>query len=385
MVTRTLAGRLAGVSRLPTALQAVLGYYADSGVFDRDAISLKRETDDRLERIVTDVFDPVETALAAEFGRESVDFDYDTKLLLPAQLTLGYVYREARRLSDDEPVGTEIADGLPEVSASTMTGGANLSPEEQVQRAERMTRLAVEALLDGDMRDAINDGEYEDFEVDFPVDADGRERVATVAQSTLEESMREKLAELPGIAADRYEAAVDYSEAHQDRDGHFRELLQAAQQGEDDAIGAIREEYRDVEYDDPPDIFDETERSLPYSRTQYARVGILYDAMLELYRMAGLRIDRSFSKAIVLSIIGAQIWLDDVDDYAEDLAEGQLTPVTAEYQLADTDRAAYENVCRITEQYLDGSKEHATAADSALTGIAVEYIYRSGQPDVLPK
>ena len=384
MVRQQLAGWLADFGPTPTALQAVFGYYADSGVFDRAALSLKSETDDRIDRIVADLFEEVEAALAAEFGRQSVDFSYDTKLLLPAQLTLGYVYRQARRDAQSDPVEPEIADGIPEVSEATLDDALDLSPRTRVVRTERMTRMAVEALLDGDMRDAINDAEYEDFEVDFPTDEDDRRRVADVAQSTLEESMMAKLDELPQVVTERYESAVEYSEAHQERDPLFRDLMRAAEDGDDEATEAIREQYRDAPYEEPPDIFDETERNLPYSKTQYARVGVLYDAMLELYRMASLGIDRQFSKAIVLSIIGAQIWLDDVDDYHDDLAEGQLTPVTAEYLLADDDRAAYENVVEITERYLDLSQEHATAADSTLTGIAIEYIYRSGDPGVLP-
>jgi hypothetical protein len=106
--------------------------------------------------------------------------------------------------------------------------------------------------------------------------------------------------------------------------------------------------------------------------------------MLDLYRLAGLDIDDEFAKAIVLAIIGAQVWLDDVDDYDDDRAEGQLTPVTAEYLLAPDDEAAYRRVVDVTEQYLDLAKTYATAADSPLTGVAVEYIYRSGDPGVLP-
>jgi len=46
--------------------------------------------------------------------------------------------------------------------------------------------------------------------------------------------------------------------------------------------------------------------------------------------------------------------------------------------------AGAPQVVDVTEQYLDLAKTYATRADSPLTGIAVEYIYRSGEPDVLP-
>jgi len=157
-----------------------------------------------------------------------------------------------------------------------------------------------------------------------------------------------------------------------------------AEDGDDDAVAAIRREYRDADLQDPPldPLFGDLD--LPYLKTQYARVGVLYDAMLELYRHAGLGIDEDFAKSIVLAIVGAQIWLDDVDDYADDRAEGQLTPVTAEYLLAEDEREAYGAVVDVTEEYLDLAKEYATRADSPLTGVAIEYIYRSGEPGVLP-
>jgi hypothetical protein len=383
MVTRTTAGWLAGATPLPTALRAVLGYYADTGVFDYSSLALKSTVDDRTEAMIADVFADVEAALAAAFDRDAVEFSYDTKLVLPAQLTLGYVYRNARRRSDADPVPEEIATGLPEVDEDSI-GGVRLSPRAAVERAERMTRLAIRALIDGDMRDAINDAEFEDFAVDFPADADDRRRVAEIAQSTLEADLQAALDDLPDRVRETYDAAVEYSEAHQDRDPHFRELMLGAEDGDDDAVAAIRREYRDADLQDPPldPLFGDLD--LPYLKTQYARVGVLYDAMLELYRHAGLGIDEDFAKSIVLAIVGAQIWLDDVDDYADDRAEGQLTPVTAEYLLAEDEREAYGAVVDVTEEYLDLAKEYATRADSPLTGVAIEYIYRSGEPGVLP-
>jgi nucleotide-binding universal stress UspA family protein len=106
--------------------------------------------------------------------------------------------------------------------------------------------------------------------------------------------------------------------------------------------------------------------------------------MLDAYRGIGFEIPDAFGTSIVLAIIGAQIWLDDVDDYRDDVAEGQLTPVTAEYVLAGDDATAYENVVSITERYLDLARAHAEAAGSPLNGIAIEYILRSGEPGRLP-
>jgi hypothetical protein len=401
MVLKTGAGVLADRRRLPTALRAVLGYYADTGVFDAASLSLKSEIDDRTEAMVDDVIGRVEDALEDEFG-QPVDFSYDTKLILPAQLTLGYVYRKARQQAPGDPVIDTIADGVPKVDETALEKGPaqDLAPREMVVRAEQMTRLSIEALIDGDMRDAINDDEFEDFEVDFSEGAPSkrndersepwrgseadRRRVAEVAQSALQSHLDGLLEEMPPVVENAYQWAVDYSEAHQDRDEHFRELMTAAEDGDEDALTDIREEYKFAEYEEEPATFTETEKELPYSKTQYARVGVLYDGMLDLYRLAGLDIDDEFAKAIVLAIIGAQVWLDDVDDYDDDRAEGQLTPVTAEYLLAPDDEAAYRRVVDVTEQYLDLAKTYATAADSPLTGVAVEYIYRSGEPDVLP-
>lgn len=384
MVLNSGAAKLAGSSRLPTAVRSVLGYYADTGVFDYASLSLKSEIDDRTERMMADVYERIEDALEAEFG-QPVEFRYDTKLILPAQLTLGYVYRAAREDADGDPVTAEIATGVPPVEHAALDGDKpTLTPRERVARAEQMTRLSIEALVDGDMRDAINDAEFEDFEVDFDAGVADRRRVAETAQATLQSHLDDLLADLPDSVGEAYQWAVDYSEGHQDRDDHFRELMAGAEDGDGSALEAIREEYKFADYEEQPATLSDEEQALPYSKTQYARVGVIYDGMLDLYRLAGLDIEADFAKAIVLAIIGAQVWLDDVDDYDDDRAEGQLTPVTAEYLLAPDDRAAYNHVVDITEQYLDRAKAYATDADSPLTGVAVEYIYRSGEPDVLP-
>ena len=346
------AGRLAGSQSLPTSVRAVLGYYAHSGVFDYGSIRLKRRTDEQVAELIEDAFAAVEAAVAEEFGHDFVAFSYETKLVLPAKLTLGYLYRE-------------------------------LPPAEH-GRAESMTRLAVEALIDGDVRDAINDDEFEDFAVDFETDADDRRRIAEVAQAVLQDRVEEQFERYDDAVRETYRWAVDISEAHQEQDPAFRELMSRAGDGDDGALDEIEETYKYADFEEPPELFTDEELELPYLKTQYDRVGVIYNAMIEMYRAADLPVEPAFQRSIVLAIIGAQVWLDDVDDYSADMADGQLTPVTAEYLLAEDDRVAYESVRRVGEAYLDRARDQATAADSPLTGIATEYIYRDGMLEQLP-
>jgi hypothetical protein len=359
---RTGADRLAAVDALPTPLRAVLGYYADAGVFDWGSLRLKRRVDRVTEEMIDDAFAAVSDRLTTEFDREPVAFSYATKLVLPAQLTLGYQYRR-------------------------------LDPGEH-DRAEALTRLAIEALVDGDMRDAINDDEFGDFEVGSAGDRIDRRRVAEIAQSTLQERVEAGFADYPDGVREAYEWAVDVSESHQEEDERFRSLMAAAR-GEggldpDEARDRIHEEYKFAEFDEPPDLPGgaagdaEPDSQLPYFKTQYDRVGVIYDGMLDMYDAAGFPVGDAFRSSIVLAIVGAQLWLDDVDDYAADMREGQLTPVTAEYLLAETERTAYESTVDISARYLDRAIDRAAAADSPLTGIATEYIYYSGDPEVLP-
>lgn len=356
---RQSAAWLAARDGLPTSMQAVVGYYAETGVFDARSLQLRRRVDSVTDRIMADAFGAVENALEAEFGVETLSFEYDTKLVLPAELTLGYLYRRLDADRHDD--------------------------------AEAMTRLAIEALLDGDMRDAINDAEFEDFTVDFQTSEADRRRVAETAQATLEARVDELFEAYPDAVRAAYDSVVAISEAHQDEDDRFRELLAAAT-GErpesrldpDEARARIREEYTFATFDDPPDLFTEAERELPYFKTQYDRVGVIYEGMLDMYRAAGFPIEDAFSKSIVLAIIGAQVWLDDVDDYRADMREGQLTPVTAEYVRMDSEQAAYDATVELATQYLDRAEHYARQADSTLTGIAAEYIYRSGSPAALP-
>jgi hypothetical protein len=375
---RTSAKWIAGRDSLPTSMRAVMGYYADTGEFDAGSLQLKRRVDDVTDAILDEAFAAVETAVAAEFDRDAIDFQYDTKLVLPAQLTLGYLYR---RVDEDDHADVEA-----------------------------VTRLAIEALVDGDMRDAINDDEFEDFSVDFPTDDSDRRRIAELAQATLEDRVDAGFADYPEEVREVYDWAVDVSEAHQDDDEYFRRLMAAAtgdggpgetaaDAGGPDSASAggtaglapvearerIREEYKFAGFEDPPEVFAPGELDLPYLKTQYDRVGVIYDGMIGMYRAAGFPVEDAFTRSIVLAIIGAQVWLDDVDDYRADMREGQLTPVTAEYVLSDSESAAYESTVEVSEQYLDLAKEHARSVDSTLTGIAAEYIYRSGNPGRLPR
>ncbi|QGN06672.1 hypothetical protein Hrd1104_04760 [Halorhabdus sp. CBA1104] len=402
---RRLAGWLANREIVPTAGQAVFGYYADTGVFDRESIQLKRLVDERTEAMIRDAFEPVEDELAAAFDVEDVTFEYDTKLTLPAELTLGQLYRAARERAGDgtDPVALSVwADNATtsEVDGSDAVGPIRFrrpitetawedgptDAQEIVDRGEYLTRLVIAALIDGDMRDAINDEEFEDFGVSFRLEPGERERVAEIAQSTLQSELDAAFDRLPDEIEAIYGWAVDISERHQERDPQFRELLADAQAGDQQARDRIRETYRDApitDLDIAVDRFAGIEE-LPYLKTQYARVGVIYDGMIEMYRRAGLPVDDAFKRSIVLAIIGAQIWLDDVDDFVADRVDNQLTPATAEYVLAADDRDAYEAIVQISERYLDLAAEYATETDSPLTGIAAEYIYRSGDPSVLP-
>ena len=339
-------------SLTPTAVRAVFGYYASAGVLDVGSLRLKRRADSTVERMIREAFADVEEAIAAEFGYGYVSFEYDTKLVLPAKLTLGYLYRTL-----DEPAHYE---------------------------AEAVTRLAVEALLDGDMRDAINDAEYGDFVVDFETTAADRALIAEIAQELLQARVEEQLGRFPDGVREGYEWAVDISERHQDEDEQFRALMDRAQDGDTDALDAIERRYKYADFETPPDLFTDEELDLPYLKTQYDRVGVIYDAMIEMYRETGFAIPDAFQRSIVLAIIGAQLWLDDLDDYEADMHDGQLTPVTAEYLLAESAAAAKSSVVAISEAYLDRAREQATVADSTLTGIATEYIHRDGDPEKLP-
>jgi hypothetical protein len=86
-----------------------------------------------------------------------------------------------------------------------------------------LTRGAVRALLDGAMRDAINAGEFEDFETTVRP----RARAAEIAQETLQAGVESWLddPEVPESVESAYRHAVDLSEGHQETDREFRRLL----------------------------------------------------------------------------------------------------------------------------------------------------------------
>jgi hypothetical protein len=379
---RVVAGRLAGVDAVPTAHRAILGHYAATGALDYRALRIKSAVDDTVDRILEDVYRDVEDALAVEFGVERVGFVYETKLTLPAELTLGYLYRRAlaRSTSGYDPVADERSS-LPWHSGDPGSP-ANREAREYVERAEETTAMIVRALLDGDMRDAINDDEFGDFEVTMPgqPDPDPR-RVATCAQAHLQGVVEDAFDRAPDAVRAAYDEAVEVSEAHQDSDEAFRETYEDAVEGDDAARERIESTYKFAPFSDDPPF---GALDLPYLKTQYDRVGVIYDGMLDAYRGVGFEIPPAFGTSTVLAIIGAQIWLDDVDDYRDDRADGQLTPVTAEYVLADDERAAYRNIVSIAERYFDLAREHAATAGSPLNGIAVEYIRHSGDPTRLP-
>ena len=379
---RRPAGWLADRDPLPTAVRAVVGYYARTGVFDPRSLPLKRRVDAVVEEMVGVAFKEVEAAIAEQLDCRPVDLSYDTKLLLPAKLTLGYLYRRE---------------------------------DERRDQAEALTALVVAALLDGDMRDAIADEEYEDFELSVPDGAErarveiteaDRRRAAETAQATLQSRVERGIEGYPEGVREAYERTVAISERHQRADPRFRALMIAATDAQreiqiaapeqtdslpDAAVDSpeharerIAGEYRHGVFEDPPELFGAKHRELPYFKTQYDRVGVIYRGMIEMYRAAGFAIGDAFQRSIVLAIVGAQIWLDDVDDYRADAAAGQLTPVIAEYLLTDDPATAKRRVRAIGETYLREAQKQAKTADSTLTGIATEYIYRSGDLVTLP-
>ncbi|ELZ27564.1 hypothetical protein C475_06580 [Halosimplex carlsbadense 2-9-1] len=388
--------------QLPLSLRAVARFYARTGELDLTALRIKSWVDDTLDSFLDDAYGAIEAELESELGYDDIDFRYETKLTLPVELTLGYLYRRALDDCDgynpvtDEPTRSRgrpvrsLVDGTDPARRERLRREAS----EQVAfvgRVERVARLCTEALLDGDMRDAINDAEYEDFETDPPLDGEERERAARIAQSRLRERVDAQMAGFPDAVREAYESAVAESNTHQDDDEHFRELMaRALGEGDEsgatpeDAVERIEAEYKYAEFEGTAGSLTAEEQAWPYCKTQYERVGVIYEGMIEMFRAADIAIEPSFEHAVVLAIIGAQVWLDDVDDFAADRAETQLTPVTAEYIVADDDPEAYDRVVEVSARYLDRAIEYAVDSDSILTGIAAEYIYLSGDPGVLP-
>lgn len=403
-----MSGRLANFRPVPTPLRAIFGYHSTSGDLALDTISIKRHTERFIDTTIDSTFSNVEVAIAAELDIDptEVEFDYNTKLTMPAELTLGHIYHRAIQNSPDEfnPITRKVSTPIMEYFRFPFDKVAerrrrkkyleeSSAQVEEIELGEQVTELVIIALLDGDMRDATNDKEYEDFEVDAP-DRISKQRAAEIAQSTLQSEVEELFEPFAREVRTAYEEAVNISEAHQGRDAYYRELMTEGRDRSDDALENIRQEYKFGTFEnvgtkasiiDPQGLFTKSEREFPYLKTQYGRVGVIYDGMIEMYRHAGIHVEDLFKRSIIFAIIGAQIWLDDIDDYQDDLEDGQLTPVTAEYILSDTQSDAYESIYDMTKQYLMTAENYAAKADSPLAGIGTDYIYRMGDPKVLPR
>jgi hypothetical protein len=321
---------------------------------------LREEIDTAVDRITDRLFAEVERdlrqaveegELSLAEGADEVVFEYDTRLVLPAMLTLGRLHE----LAGDVPVLRHVR-GVDYTLA---------------QEGEATTHEIVRALLDGDMRDAINDDEFEDFETTVRP----RKRAAKRAQRTLQAGVEAWFGrpDTPESVRTYYDHAVTLSETHQDEDERFRDLLvrfHDAPNGNRATIAAEMErEYKFATPQETPPLF-AAEADLPYFATQYERVGILYEDMLNMYEAAlDLSLGEDFKRAIVLMVIAAQVGLDDTDDYPEDRGT-QLTPVTAELNLLPPDEAV-ESLRDVTFTYLDRAEGYAS---NHLTAMAIAYI-----------
>lgn len=352
-------------SRTPPIARAFLRYVSrsrDPGVLP--ILLLRSEVEGDIETMTERMFREVELELERGLGEgeiETVDlgeivwFDYDTRLVLPALLTLGRLCL----LANDVPLVRRVRE----------------VDEELARRSRTTTYNVVQALIDGDMRDAINDEEYDDFETN----ARPKSQVAERAQACLAENVHQWFADqgTPDAVREHYDRAVRLSEGHQRDDEAFRDLLEryhaADADGGDERTAVadeIRETYKFAEPEEPLELF-EDDRSLPYFVTQYLRVGILYEDMLNMYE-ADLDVDlgRDFKRAIVFMVIAAQVGLDDTDDYPEDRGK-QLTPVTAEVNLTPDRETGVENLREIVLEYLDRADE---CSPDHLTSMAIGYI-----------
>lgn len=350
-------------SRIPALFRAFILYitrFRDPGIIL--IMLLEREVEAEIDAITDQIFTEVERELRVVFqagflkldgDAEEIKFDYDTRLLLPAMLAHGRLHT----MANDLPILRHLRS----------------TEEDLLARAQETTLEIVRALLDGDMRDAINDGEY----VDFETTVRPRSTVAEIAQKCLQSDV-EKWFDRDGTPKDVrkfYEHAVQLSERHQDQDREYRELLKRYHTASgDEQIAAedqIRERYKLAAPDESPELF-RNEYRLPYFGTQYERVGIIYEDMLNMYE-ADLDIEFSedFKRSIVLMVIAAQIGLDDTDDYPED-RRSQLTPVTAELNI-NGKREGLLNLRNIISSYLDRAIGYS---DNHLSGMAIEYIYQ---------
>lgn len=340
---------------IPTSIRAVARFYSRTGNFDTTAIKLRSKVETTVNSFLQEAYQAIEEELEKSFDQNNITFSYKTKLTMPVELTLGYLYEQKSNTQ------------------------SNLS-----KNSIEVARLVTEALLDGDMRDAINDEEYDDFDVNFDLDPAQREKIAKIAQDRLETRVSKHFDGFPEEVQKAYTTAKQESESHQKEDKYYRRLLEDSRSGSAEAVEKIESEYKHASFTKDPDIFSSGEKNWPYCFTQYKRVGVIYSGMIEMFRAAGVNIEPEFKRAIVLSIIGAQIWLDDIDDYQSDIEEGQLTPVTAEYIIQNSEKEAYFNIKRISQKYFDAALYSAVQSGSDITGIATEYIYLTGDASVLP-
>lgn len=353
-------------ARTPPIARAFCSYLArsrDPGIVP--ILLLWSEVEDEVDAMTVRMFREVELELsrAVEAGEihtddvgEGVTFDYDTRLVLPVLLTLGRL----RMLARDVPGLRSFRD----------------VDEELARESRQTTYHIVQALVDGDMRDAINDEEFEDFETN----ARPKSAVARIVQGRLEADVQAWLDDpgTPSEVRESYGHAVALSEGHQDDDVAFRDMLDRYHAASDEApdelaeaCEAIRRNYKFADPDSEMSLFDDEDLSRPYFVTQYLRVGILYEDMLNMYEAdLGIDLGDDFKRSIVLMIIAAQVGLDDTDDYPED-RRTQLTPVTAELNLAETPEAGVETLRDVVVGYL---KRADDCAPDHLTRMAIEYI-----------
>ncbi|MFB6294367.1 MAG: hypothetical protein ABEI97_01275, partial [Candidatus Nanohaloarchaea archaeon] len=291
-----------------------------------------RFADERLDELLDRSFQEVEAALGTEF-------EYDTSLLFPEIPTLGLLYKQAR---DEAPSDTAATDTFvfpphAEEERAMRRRHRGQDARQTVEEIEEIGALTAAALVEGDIRDALQDEEFEDFASTATDTGFTPREVAATAGETLKEFVYSQLDEQPPAVRGAYRWAVSLSEQHQAEDAEFREIMERLQDGDETARTEIRDRYkwgmpeedsRSAQYleDTYSDIKD-----APYFWSQYLRVGVIYDGMLDMYRGAGFDISEDFQRSLVSTVIAAQVLLDDVEDFEDDLAAGQLTPVTAEY------------------------------------------------------
>lgn len=367
-------------------MSAVLDHYTTGSMRlseGLNAIKLQQHISNQKDENLEELFESVESELSSETS-ESVDFFYDTKLTFPAELALGKLYGEARSELPEKysltkcGVETGIKGMLNPIgendSRNIRTENEHQNVLDNVSRAEEFTDLVIGLLVEGDMRDAIQDDEYCDFETDAQIEG---AHLAETAQETLFKELQPQLENYPAEVKEAYEKAVNSGMSHQQEDKDFRRMFEEAQENPDEAEDIVKP-YRNGNIDASFSL-DWSGTDLPFFGSQYERVGVLYDGMFEMYDQAELETEGDFKRSVVLSTIGAQIWLDDVDDLNEDWENGQLTPVTAEILTSQTKEQAYSNIVSMKNQYLDAAREYAVKSKSDLASISIEYINRRGE------